>query len=80
MDNIIKQLEEERDRIDRAIQILVGVRSSTFTKKSQTKPISPATRSNIVAKRRTMSAAARRRIAAAQRARWAKVSAEKKSD
>ena len=60
---IIKQLEEERSRIDRAIAALRGVHSR---RGSSGRP------------RRSVSAAARRRIAAAQRARWAKVKAGKK--
>jgi hypothetical protein len=59
---IIKQLEEERSRIDQAIQVLRGVASPHGARRPK----------------RTMSAAARRRIAAAQRARWAKVRAGKK--
>jgi len=78
IDEIIKQLEEERNRIDRAIQILAGVRSGTVSNRTATKPISRATRSKIVGKGRTMSAASRRKIAAAQRARWAKVRIGKK--
>jgi hypothetical protein len=77
LEQIIKDLEEERNRIDRALQALIGVRSGTFTKRAQTKAISPATRSKIVGKRRTLSPAARRKIAAAQRARWANIKAKK---
>jgi hypothetical protein len=62
INGIIKQLEQERDRIDSAIQALRGVSSRNGT----TRP------------RRRLSAAARRRIAAAQRARWAKVKAGKR--
>jgi len=62
INGIVKQLEQERDRIDSAIQALKGVSS----------------RNGASRPRRTLSAAARRRIAAAQRARWAKVKAGKK--
>jgi hypothetical protein len=94
IDGIIKELQEERNRIDRAIQALVGVRSGSFPGKLQTKSVSPTTRRKIAAAQRArwakrasqgtakpkrkMSAAGRRRIAAAQRARWAKVKAGKK--
>ena len=53
---IIKQLQQERDNLDRAIAALTSL-DGGHSHKSQ---------------RRTMSAAARRRIAAAQRARWAR--------
>jgi hypothetical protein len=63
LSGIIKQLEEERSRIDRAIEALRGVNSR---RGSSGRP------------KRRLSAVARRRIAAAQRARWAKVKARKK--
>jgi hypothetical protein len=56
LDGIIKQLQQERARIDQAIQALTPLNGSA-------PKAAPA---------RTMSASARRRIAAAQRARWAK--------
>lgn len=56
LDIVVKQLQEERQRIDEAIQILSSL-NGTAPKASQP---------------RTMSASARRRIAVAQRARWAK--------
>ena len=56
IDGIIKELQQERARIDRAIQALTSL-NGTSSKATPT---------------RTMSASARRRIAAAQRARWAK--------
>jgi hypothetical protein len=59
---IVKQLEAERDRLDKAIRALKGVHH----------------RAGIKGKRRTVSMTARRRMAAAQRARWAKVKAGKK--
>jgi hypothetical protein len=55
---LIRQLTEERDRIDAAIKLLSG--SDAPTK-------APAK-----GKRKKMSAAARKRISAAQKARWAK--------
>jgi hypothetical protein len=56
IEGIIKELQQERTRIDQAIQALSFLNGST-----------PKARPT-----RTMSASARRRIAAAQRARWAK--------
>jgi hypothetical protein len=56
IDGIIKELQQQRTRIDRAIQALTSLNGSTSEE-------APA---------RTMSVSARRRIAAAQRARWAK--------
>jgi exonuclease VII small subunit len=54
--SIVKELQQERDRLDRAIAALTSL-NGTAVKTRQ---------------RRTLSAAARARIAAAQRARWAK--------
>jgi len=62
INGIIKQLEQERDRIDSAIKVLKGAGSHDGSNRPK----------------KTMPAAARRRIAAAQRARWAKVKAGKK--
>jgi len=72
-------LTEERNRYDRAIQILAGVRSGTISNRAATKPLAPSTRLKVdkATKRKTMSAAVRRRIAAAQRARWARVKGQK---
>jgi hypothetical protein len=63
LSGIIRQLEDLRKGIDRAIEALRGASSRSV--------------SNRRPKRR-LSAAARRRIAAAQRARWAKVRAGRK--
>src|SRR3954454_8729465 len=57
-DSIIEQLQQERDRLDSAIQALTSLNGSLPT----------GTRTG-----RTMSVAARARIAKAQRARWAKL-------
>jgi hypothetical protein len=67
MDNIeqiIKQLRAERERIDQAISVLNGTRPGTARGRGR----GP----------RHMSAEARARIAAAQKARWARVKAQKK--
>lgn len=66
LSSILKELITERDRLSAAIAALQGVSNGA----------SPKGRTS---KRRKMSAAARARIAAAQRARWAKVRAKKKS-
>ena len=58
---IVKQLKEERMRIDAALVAL------TMTPPSNGKVVAPARR-----KRRKMSAAGRKKIAEAQRKRWAK--------
>jgi hypothetical protein len=57
IDGIIKELQQERTRIDQAIQALSSLNGNA--------PRATPTR--------IMSASARRRIAAAQRARWAKL-------
>jgi hypothetical protein len=70
LSGIVKQLKEERDRVERqlsgldaALTIFAGVYPGTA------KP---------TRKRRKMSAKSRAKIAAAQRARWAKVRAKQK--
>jgi hypothetical protein len=75
IDDIIRQLEDERNRIERAIQVLSGIRSGTISNRAATRARSPGLLRKLAKTtgRRTMSAAARRRIAAAQRARWARV-------
>src|SRR2546425_2275527 len=57
LDAIVRELQQERDRLDAAINALTSLSGNTLR----------ASRTG-----HTMSAAARRRIAAAQRARWAK--------
>ena len=71
MSGLVKQLKKERDRVEKqlsglnaALAAFVGVYVGT-TKTSR--------------KRRKLSAKARAKIAAAQRARWAKLKAKKKS-
>jgi hypothetical protein len=63
--SIVQQLQQERARIDGALQALTGV--------SNHRGASGAARTG----RRNLSAAARKRIAAAQRKRWAKFKAAK---
>jgi len=59
---IVKQLQQERARIDAALKALTGLANH---------------RGSASKGRRALSAGARRRIAAAQRARWAKFKAAK---
>jgi hypothetical protein len=63
-----KELHYELNRIDAAITALSGL--SGHSSKSASASVTP---------RRVLSLGARRRIAAAQRARWAKVRAQKKT-
>jgi hypothetical protein len=64
--SIVQQLQQERARIDAALQALTGASSNR------------GQRGTARTGRRTLSTAARRKIAAAQRARWAKWKANKK--
>jgi hypothetical protein len=66
LDSIIKQLEEERSRIDAALAALKGIKSPSKTAIS--KPSVKPSRG-----RRRISAEGRARIAAAQKKRWAAV-------
>ncbi len=63
-----KELQHELTRIDAALSALSGLGRS----------VSASTGAIASTARRVMSIGARRRIAAAQRARWAKVRADKK--
>jgi hypothetical protein len=64
-----KELQHELNRIDAAISALSGVSGHSLKLASIT---------SASTTRRVLSLGARRRIAAAQRARWAKVRAQKK--
>ena len=66
----MKQLKQERDRVKRELSGLEAALTAFASAYSGTKPSR---------KRRKMSVAARKKIAAAQRARWAKFRAKKKS-
>jgi hypothetical protein len=69
MTGIVKQLKQERDRVERQLSGLnAALAAFVGTYYAGAKP---------TRKKRTMSAAARKKIAAAQRARWAKVRAKK---
>ena len=61
---VLAQLKQERDKLDRAIAALSGVVKGKAGGRTG---------------RRTLSAAARKRIADAQRARWAKFKAKKRT-
>jgi hypothetical protein len=68
---MLKQLKKEHDRVERQLSGLKAALSAfTGGYAGKTKP---------TRKKRTASAAGRKRIAAAQRARWAKIKAEKKA-
>jgi hypothetical protein len=77
IDQIVRELEEERNRINRAIQVLREVRSGPTFKRAEMKQVSPAAGRKISGPRK-MSASARRKISLAQKARWAKVRDGKK--
>jgi hypothetical protein len=62
---VLKELQQERSRLDEAIRVIGQLVSGNHTGAKRTK--------------RTLSAAVRARIAAAQRARWAKARGAKAS-
>jgi len=68
--SIVTQLKKERDRVERQLSGLNAALAAFASVYSGVKP---------VRKRRKMSAKSRAKIAAAQRARWAKVRAKRKS-
>jgi hypothetical protein len=80
IEQIINDLKSERDRLDSAIAALQGG-SSTPSRRApgrNARPLSAESKEAPVRRRRTLSIAARARIAAAQKARWAKIKAQKK--
>ena len=68
--SILKQLKKERDRVERQLSGLNAALTAFAGVYSRNKPSR---------KGRKMSVAARKKIAAAQRRRWAKFRAKKKS-
>jgi hypothetical protein len=68
--SIVKQLKQERDRVAKQLSGLEAALTAFASAYSGTKHSR---------KRRKMSAKSRAKIAAAQRARWAKVRAKRKS-
>jgi hypothetical protein len=65
---VLKELQQERSRLDHAIQAIGELVAPNH---------SGAAQRGVKRTRRTVSAAARRKMAAAQRARWAKVKGAK---
>jgi hypothetical protein len=70
LSSIMKQLKKERDRVKRELSGLEAALTAFASAYSGTKPSR---------KRRKMSAKSRAKIAAAQRRRWAKFRAKRKS-
>ncbi len=71
---VLKELEQERSRLDEAIRTIRGLAGNNARNGRAT---TNGERRSLRAKRR-MSPAARRRIIAAQKARWAKWRAQRK--
>jgi septal ring factor EnvC (AmiA/AmiB activator) len=73
MQSVVSELQKERTRLEDELHRVTA--ALTAFGKAYMRGSKPVARS----KKRTISVAGRRRIAAAQRARWAKVRAAKKS-
>jgi len=73
----VRQLRDERQRTVRTLQQLDAALKVLGSRGGSSRTVNRAQTPGK--KRRTMSAAARKRIAAAQRARWAKWKAAKKT-
>jgi hypothetical protein len=71
LSGVVKQLKEERDRVERQLS---GLNAALTAFGGVYRGTAKPTR-----KRRKMSAKSRAKIAAAQRARWAKVRAKRKA-
>ena len=65
---IVKELRQERDRLNEAIVALAPLAGTTINR---------LTRSGAAGQRRTLPAAALRKVSLAQKARWARLRAEK---
>jgi hypothetical protein len=75
MQSVVSQLQKERTRLENELhRVTAALTAFGNAYMHGSKPKAGATR-----KKRTISVAGRKRIAAAQRARWAKVRAAKKS-
>jgi hypothetical protein len=75
MQSVVSQLQKERERLENELhRVTAALTAFGSVYLHGTRPGPSAGRS-----KRTMSAAGRKRIAAAQRKRWAKVRASKKS-
>ena len=93
LENIVQQLHEQKSRLQKELTAVVNMIKASgrgaqaamkeygnrVSGNGQRKSRKKAAASNIAPKRRKMSSAARKRIAAAQKARWARVKASKKS-
>ncbi|MGA9352280.1 MAG: hypothetical protein WBV46_01230 [Terriglobales bacterium] len=76
VNTIVDQLQTERARLEHElhrVSAALGAFGKAYMQGSKAKAAAPAP------KRRMISAAGRKRIAAAQKARWAKIRAAKKS-
>ena len=71
VDEILRQLKQERDRLDAAIRALGGGHGTGIMSRRRGRPPGNTTKVAAAKGRRTMSAAARKRIADAMRKRWA---------
>ncbi len=71
---VLKELEQERSRLDKAIRTIRGLSGNNARNGRATSN----REQRAVRAKRTLSPAARRRIIAAQRARWAKWRAQRK--
>lgn len=74
--NVVQQLRKERDQSHRRIEQLDEALKALGSLSGSRRRTN---RAQVSGKRRTMSAAARKRIAAAQRERWAKWKAARRS-
>lgn len=74
MDKILAAIDAEISRLQKVRSLLGGVTTNQRGRKVAVKTAAPKKRA-----KRAMSAAARKRIAKAQRKRWARVNAAKKS-
>ena len=71
VDEILRQLKQERDRLDTAIRALGGGDGTGSFPRRRGRPPGSTTKATPRKGRRTMSSAARKRIADAMRKRWA---------
>jgi hypothetical protein len=79
IENILALLIQERDKLNRAIEALQGVRERPGRRPTRSETNQPAGRVSAgePIKKRHVSAAARKRMAAAQKKRWAAKKAAK---
>jgi hypothetical protein len=66
LDKIMRELEEERDRVSQAIALLKGTNSSTAARRGM-----PVTGTALKPRRGGMSAAGRKRLSELMKKRWA---------